>query len=401
MSELVRVSDLSKTYKVYLSPRALLKEVLFGKCGHQKISALQDISFGVSEGEAFGIIGDNGAGKTTLLKILCGTAFATSGTVDVNGSVNALLELGVGFYQEYTGRKNIYANGALMGLSRDRIREREGEIVDFSELGEFIDKPVRTYSSGMQVRLGFATATGFDPEVLIIDEALAVGDQHFQKKCTDRIMSFRRAGKTILFCSHNLYQVKQLCDRAIWLDLGKARAIGPASEVVDNYTNCVRERSRLRGTVRAFNGMREAKEEDRSDCHIERVRLLNTTGGEVSKFRVGDTLVLEVWAYFSHSFRGTPGIVVALVRNDGVVVYVTSNSLDNQPLKQLGSDSYYGRLVFPAPQLLSGNYHFNVGTTDEDNIQCYDIVENAATFSVFSADADRGLTRLDHSWEHG
>jgi len=398
MSESVRVAELHKSYRIYPSPRRLLTEVLFGMCGHQEIRALEGLNFTVKKGEAFGIVGDNGAGKSTLLKILSGTTFATSGTVDVNGSVSALLELGVGFYQEYTGRRNIYVNGALMGLSRNQIREKEAEIVEFSELGDFIDRPVRTYSSGMHVRLGFSVATGFDSDILVIDEALAVGDQHFQKKCTDRIMSFLREGKTIFFCSHNLYQVKLICERAIWLDQGKSRAVGPASEVVDEYKSRLRERSRLKKTASSTDGISKVTDSGREFCQVESVRLLNAAGKESSSFRVGEALVLEAFAHFSNSFQGTPGIVIALVRNDGVVVYATSSSLDNQPLKQVESERYFGRVIFPSPQLLSGKYYFNVCTTDEDNVQCYDIVEKAVSFSISSSDKDHGLTRLEHRW---
>ena len=181
MRPAVRVSQLSKVYKLYWGPRSLFREMLLRVPSHQPFWALREISFEVGEGEAFGIIGENGAGKTTLLQILAGATSPTSGSVNLEGKASALLELTAGFHPDFTGRQNIYFNGALAGLNRDQIRESESEIIAFSELREFIDKPVKTYSSGMYVRLGFALATGFDPSILVIDEALAVGDQRFQK----------------------------------------------------------------------------------------------------------------------------------------------------------------------------------------------------------------------------
>ena len=210
MRAAIRVSGLSKIYKLYWGPRSLFKEMFFRIPSHHALWALRDIDLEISEGEAFGLIGRNGAGKSTLLKILTGTAFPTSGSMEIQGRVSALLELGAGFHPDFSGRENIFFNGALLGYSHEEIRQREQEIIEFSELEEFIDRPIKTYSSGMYVRLGFAVVTGFDPSILIIDEALAVGDQSFQKKCTDRILHFKQVGKTILFCSHNLYQVKTL-----------------------------------------------------------------------------------------------------------------------------------------------------------------------------------------------
>lgn len=395
MLSAITVSKLSKIYKIYPGPRALLKELLFGRKSHHDVLALSEVSFEVGRGEAFGVIGDNGAGKTTLLKILTGTAFPTAGAVGVSGKVSALLELGAGFHAEFTGLENIYFNGALMGLSRDEIQGREQEIVEFSGLEDFIDKPVRTYSSGMYLRLGFSVATGFDPDVLVIDEALAVGDQEFQKKSTDRILDFRKRGKTIFFCSHNLYQVRSICDRAVWLDRGKVQALGSATDVVNRYTDRTREENPRKSSVEAG-----WKLEDKGPdlCRIDRCRVTDGRGNEIDSVSPGDDLTVETWSYFSDSFEGTPGIVVALVRNDDLVVYAVSSTLDQERLKKLPNSRYYGRIIFPDLQLLSGKYYITVCATDDQNIQCYDILEKAATLTISSPHREIGVVRVEHLW---
>jgi lipopolysaccharide transport system ATP-binding protein len=393
MSAAIRISKLSKVYKHYWGPRSLLKEVLFRIPSHHEMWALRNITLEIEPGESFGVIGDNGAGKSTLLKILAGTAFPTQGTAEVQGKVSAMLELGAGFHPEFSGRDNIYFNGALMGMSREEIKDREKEIVEFAELEEFIDKPVKTYSSGMYVRLGFAVATGFDPDILIVDEALAVGDQRFQKKCTDRIMGFKRHGKTILFCSHNLYQVKALCDRALWLNRGSAEGLGQAADTVDEYSNFLREEKKPGGA--ASNG-RSAKESQ--VCWIDKASLRNGSSSQERRFSTGGSLELDIWACFRPNFQGTPGIGVSLLRNDGVMLYTTATTMDKVPLRELSPNYYYTRIVFPEIPLMSGLYYFNISATDQDNMQVYDVMERAEPFSISYPGPDFGLVKLHHYW---
>lgn len=389
MNPAVRVSQLSKVYKLYRGPRALFRELFLGQEAHHALWALRDVSFDVEPGEAFGVIGDNGAGKSTLLKILTGTTIPTCGTTNLEGRVSALLELGAGFHPEFTGRENIYFSGALLGLTRGEIHKLEPGIIAFSELEEFIDEPVKTYSSGMFLRLGFAVATEFESPILVIDEALAVGDQRFQKKCTDRILEFRRKGKTILFCSHNLYQVKTLCDRAIWLHRGVQRAVGPAGDVVQQYTDFLREAS---GTPSPESRPSEV-------CWIESVDITDGQGKPRSEFRSGETIVLEMSAHFTPKFKGTPAIGIGLVRNDGVIIYVVSSSMEGQHLKPVGGGRYTARLVFPEINLLSGTYGFNLGITDEENLQSYATQERGNSFRIISPGPDFGLVRIEHYWD--
>jgi ABC-type polysaccharide/polyol phosphate transport system ATPase subunit len=393
MSASVSVTNLTKIYRQYHGPRALFRGLFFGHPPQTVVEALRDVSFQIQPGEAFGIVGDNGAGKSTLLKILTGTAEPDSGSVQTDGGVAALLELGVGFHPDFTGRENIYFTGAMMGLDREELRERESEIIAFSELENFIDEPVKTYSSGMYVRLGFSVATGFDFSILIIDEALAVGDQRFQKKCTDRILRFRKQGKTILFCSHNLYQVRTLCGRALWLDRGRPMALGPAPEVVESYTSFTRDN----GDDKNPSIPKRATPQPEV-CWIESFQLEDSDGRPRTAFRSGETLVLNMVGVFSERFEGQPALGLSLLRNDGVVVYTGSTAMDGIVLEPLGGNRFAARLEMAGCPLLGGQYHFNLYATDQDYLQSYDIVEKAAPFTVSDSGPDLGLVRLAHRW---
>jgi len=234
-SPIITVANLCKDFKIYARPQDRLWEILLRRPFHQIYHVLDDISFAVAEGKSLGIIGDNGAGKSTLLKTLVGTLQPTAGDITTRGQVAALLELGAGFHPEFTGRRNIYLNASLLGVPDENIKELEQEIIEFSELDYFIDRPVKTYSSGMYVRLAFSIATMVRPEILVIDEALSVGDMAFQKKCVQRMNEFRQQEKTMVFCSHSMFHVQELCDMAIWLDKGKIREIGDSNEVVGHY----------------------------------------------------------------------------------------------------------------------------------------------------------------------
>jgi ABC-type polysaccharide/polyol phosphate transport system ATPase subunit len=237
MTNVITVRGLTKTYKLYRSKTDHAAEIFlpFGKSRHKDHHALKDISFSVAEGESVGIIGRNGSGKSTLLKILSGVLTPTSGEIEVKGNIASLLELGAGFNPELTGRENIYFNGALMGCTKTQMQERIAEIIAFADIGEFIDQPVKIYSSGMFVRLAFAVSVHVDPDILIIDEALAVGDVRFQKKCVDFMRAFKDRGKTILFVSHDIFTVKSFCNRLILINDGKLEAIGEPDDVANRY----------------------------------------------------------------------------------------------------------------------------------------------------------------------
>ncbi|HSR53105.1 MAG TPA: ABC transporter ATP-binding protein [Acidobacteriota bacterium] len=396
MSWTIRARGVCKAYKQYKGPRDMLREMVLRQKRHQVLQALHPLDLEIEKGEAFGIVGDNGAGKSTLLKLICGTCFPTQGEMEVRGQVAALLELGAGFHPEFTGRANIYFTGALMGLSREEISRREPGIIAFSELQDFIDQPVKNYSSGMYLRLGFAVATGFDPDILVIDEALAVGDQGFQKKCTDRILDFHQEGKTLLFCSHNLYQVRRLCQRALWIDHGQVKAMGAADKVIDRYQDAVRERERI---LREKPKVAEADPHKGAICRIEKFRLLDGHDRPCETFRHGDRLVAEADVYFREDFHGTPGLGIAVVRNDGEVIYATSSTLAGKELTRDDNGLLRGRLVFPHLTLLAGRYSLTFMATDHHNMQVYDAAEEVCPFTVDYPGSEVGIVRLQHQWE--
>jgi len=261
----IKISNLSKSYQIYSQPRDRLKQFLLPKIRNhlglnvrqyfREFWALKNVSFEVKKGETVGIIGRNGCGKSTLLQIICGTVSQTEGDVFCNGRIAALLELGSGFNPEFSGRENVYLNGSILGLSKDEIQDRFDQIISFADIGDFLDQPVKTYSSGMMMRLAFAVAVNADPDILIIDEALSVGDELFQRKCFSRIESIRAAGATILFVSHSGHQVIDLCDRAILLDGGEQLLIGTPKAVVNLYHKFLyapmEQRTSLREAIRS------------------------------------------------------------------------------------------------------------------------------------------------------
>ena len=237
----IEVKDLVKVYNLYNSSADRLKEIfsIRGKKFHDNYYALNGINFSVKKGETFGIIGTNGAGKSTLLKLITGVATPTEGAVNVNGKISALLELGAGFNKDYTGIENIYLNGTMMGYSREEMKQRIDSIVEFADIGDFIYQPVKTYSSGMFARLAFAVAINIEPEILIVDEALSVGDVFFQNKCYKKFEELREKNITVIFVSHDIGTVKQLCSRVLWLEHGIQQMVGDSVEVCNEYSNSI------------------------------------------------------------------------------------------------------------------------------------------------------------------
>ena len=292
----VSVRNLNKEFRIYERPQDRLAELILRRPRHRLFHVLNDISFAVGSGQSLGVIGNNGAGKSTLLKLLVGTLQPTSGQIDIHGQVAALLELGAGFHRDFSGRKNIHLNASLLGVPDEGIGELEREIIEFSELGYFIDRPVRTYSSGMFVRLAFSIATLVRPDILVIDEALSVGDMAFQRKCVQRMQDFRARRKTMVFCSHSMFHVQELCDTAIWLDKGSIREIGDSDKVVGHYEDfCTRNKSY--NTIRNDLPVAEAaqaEDAETQDCRINSLSVRDVEGNEISTLTPLGDVVLEM-----------------------------------------------------------------------------------------------------------
>ena len=307
----IRVRGLGKAYKVYDRKSDLMLELLTGAARHRDVWALRDISFDVKRGSVTGVIGANGSGKSTLLKMLTGLLDATTGTVDVKGRVSAILELGTGFHPDFTGRENIITGGMCLGMSREEVEAKVPWIIAFSELEAVIDQPFRTYSSGMQARLTFSTAIAVDPEVLVIDEALAAGDAYFVAKCFRRVREICDSGATVLFVSHSTGQVAQLCDTAIWIDGGRLREMGPAREVTRRYDYVSHERiSNKLGRIVDIEAAIDAPLDESSDARatasdrvpvyrrgpvfIDRVTFVNAQGDSETMFRTWDRFSIRI-----------------------------------------------------------------------------------------------------------
>jgi lipopolysaccharide transport system ATP-binding protein len=387
----VAARDLGKAYRRYDRPLDRAVEWLGGANRHAEFWALHDVSFDLEVGESLGVVGDNGAGKTTLLAMVAGLTTPTRGDLAIRGRVGAILELGAGFHGEFTGRENIYLAGQAQGLSRAVVRERVERIIDFAELGEFIDQPVRTYSSGMFLRLAFAIATSVDADVLVVDEALAVGDQHFQAKCAERIDRFVRGGGTLVFCSHNLYQVKKLCQRALWIEHGRVVRYGAAAAVCDAYADHSRSRE-IDGKIGRGSGSSRLVE-------IGRIEAVDAAGDPLTQLQTGEGATLRIWLRRSPGVDVDPGVAVGIVRGDGLVCHCGSTEIDGAKPVAVGEDEFFISLRFPELPLLGGTYHFNVGAMDNRRpLILLDLKEGEAPFSVVNPRTDWGVCRLPHVW---
>jgi len=364
------------------------------------VAALRSVSCVVDRGEAFGIIGRNGSGKSTLLKVISGILKPTSGIVRVNGRVAALIELGAGFHPEITGRENILINGIMLGLSKREIEKRFDSIVEFSGIGEFIDQPVKTYSSGMYVRLGFAVAVHVDPEILLIDEVLAVGDEEFSQKCIAKIQEMKYRGVTLIFVTHQLDQIRNLCDRALWLDHGAATAIGDPARVVDDYLQAVSGAAPATSPAAAeVSGAPQRDEEERwgsGEVVLKRVVLTDDKSRELVALGAGSSVAIEMDVEVrvpQDDFVFGVGIYHA----DGACVYGTNTDLEGLMPQHLEANGRV-RFVMPSLDLVAGTYRVDAAVHTR-NGRAFDYRRGVLRFVVGSRVHDIGVYRPKHQWK--
>ena len=389
---LVRIEGVSKFYPRVHRPGERLRAfaaVLAGRSTGEGAEVLHDVSLEVHRGQSFGIIGENGAGKSTLLKILTGVISPSTGSVEVNARVAALLELGAGFQPEFSGVDNVRMKGALLGLTRRQLDERMDDILAFADIGDYVYEPVKHYSSGMVVRLGFAVVAASDPELLITDEVLAVGDESFQKKCIRWIEQFLENGNTLLMVSHSMYLVQKLCQRAIWLHDGRTEKIGDVFPVTQSYLAWHEEKNAAeRRHRRALTGTG-------GHYRVDSLRLENLPDDGSAELEAGGDLVAEL---ILHSPDGRPPVaLVGVVRADGTPVYGVASDFDQASGTALDDGRYRYRIRFERLPLLPGTYSLRGHAMDPEGLRLFDTAE--IRFSVSGQSRELGMIRLPHRWD--
>ena len=414
----VQVQDVYKFYKKFADRHkfltiksAMVNKTLFGDLQvGERFEALRGVSFDVQSGHTLGIIGENGSGKSTMLKILAGISKPTCGAVVTNGRISALIELGAGFHPEISGRENIFINGVILGLTRKEIQEKYDEIVQFAELEDFIEHPVKGYSSGMFMRLGFSIAINVNPDILLIDEVLAVGDASFVPKCLDKINEFRRHNKTIIFVSHDLATVERICDEVIWLKKGQVEMRGYPKRVVDAYLEYVgkkdtdkyqrqhdKEAKSVQDEQRVTDGLQNPEKRWGSrEIEISNVKMFDGAGKEKYLFKADEPLAVAFDVQAAGSEKDFV-FGIAVYNTEGILCYGSNTVLDDFNAKSI-SGSGRVRLAIPALHLISGTYFLDVAVHKFDGYP-FDYHHLLYTFRVTSGHRDVGITRIAHRWE--
>jgi lipopolysaccharide transport system ATP-binding protein len=413
----VQAEGIGKQYVLGASPYQRLWHLLLGTSSKMaSFSALSNVTLQIQKGESVGIIGQNGAGKSTLLQLLCGTLSPSTGRLHVNGQVAALLELGAGFNQDFTGRENILFSAAMYGMQPLYIEQHLQDIIDFADIGEFIDQPVRTYSSGMYVRLAFAIATSVQPDVLVIDEALSVGDGAFARKSFDRIMQLKQSGVTLLFCSHSLFQVESLCSRCIWLHQGKVMAQGPSAEVIAKYNDWLSQQSVVKapneGITPALAIDPVQPDPDNPDSSppnfkgsagsVRFTKLkarCDDLGGTALTARSGQSLLSVDFEFLADPQLPIPNLALVVFSADGKIVCSTGTWIDGVELTRGVDGIGRASLNFPKLPLLKGQYSLTAFLMCERAVHVYEAVEHFATVQVSQPHLEQGLFSIPHQWQ--
>jgi len=388
----VRAEAVSRRFLVYPQPQVTLKEAILRRRHLQRteIWAVRDVSFSIESGEAVGVIGRNGSGKTTLLRMIAGIFRPSSGHLQVDGSIASLLELGAGFHPDFTGRENVYMNGAIHGLKRRYVDAKMDEIVSFAELERFIDVPVRTYSAGMYMRLGFSVAAHLDPDILLLDEVFAVGDEAFQRKCMAKILDLKARGRTLVFVSHSAPAVERLCERAILLSGGQLLADGPARDSIAQYQRMLAAEER---PVERVAGLREW---GTGEARVVDVRLEDAEGGERRQFLSGQSLVVRLRIEAEETIP-PPRVAIEFRDANGSLLGVNEAEAD-----ALGWDGAPGvtELVFTCPRLplADGRFQVSVALSRLDSTLQFHRLDPAVEFSVFPDEDQQGWFRFEGDW---
>ena len=417
----IEVRNITKKFKIYYDKGKMLKEkVLFWKRNrYEEHWVLNGISFEIKKGESVGLIGHNGCGKSTTLKILTGIMYPDSGIVELKGRVSSLLELGAGFHPDMSGRENIYINASIFGLSKKEIDRRIHDIIEFSELGDYIDNPVRTYSSGMYMRLAFSVAINVDADILLIDEILAVGDVNFQAKCFNKLMEIKKRGTTIVLVSHSTDQIEQICERSIWIHEGKIRADGEPRDVHKQYLKFMGQQREGRQKEEGQNDERVEQQESKEGKSIknfgtdveykERTRgngyakIININSYDQNNnvsnvFEAGSKVVFKL-DYKVNKAVEKAWFGLHIFRNDGLSVYGTNTKIDGILVEKLYQDGSFC-IVFPKLELLPGRYYVDacIATDEHDMLDYLDMVNN---FEIYSTTGEIGICKIPYYWEIG
>ncbi len=391
----IEIQELTKKFRIYADQGRSLKEKTLSakRRKYEERTVLDGISLTVEQGEAIGLVGKNGCGKSTLLKLMSRILYPDGGSVKLNGRVSSLIELGAGFHPDMTGRENIFTNASIFGLTHKEIEARLDEIIEFSEMQEFIDNPVRTYSSGMYMRLAFSVAIHVGADILLIDEILAVGDAAFQAKCFERLMEIKAAGTTIVIVSHSMAQLERICDRTVWIDGGKLRMEGAPNEVHPAYLDFMGQRRQLSAPVKAA----EQTEKADTPARWTDICLLNEQGERITQFRTGDTVTLQM-TYEADPEQAEAALIgLALYRADTALCYGTNTQRERmQPLKLKARGTV--RCTFSPMNLIAGTYWFDVGLRRMDMF-AYDYTAQAVRFTVYNTIDETGVARLAHQWQ--
>ncbi|MCQ2416402.1 MAG: ABC transporter ATP-binding protein [Oscillospiraceae bacterium] len=390
----IEIEHLKKSFRIYADQGHSLKEKVLSsrRRRYEKRVVLDDVSLQVKKGEAIGLVGKNGCGKSTLLKLMSRILYPDSGSVKLEGRVSSLIELGAGFHPDMTGRENIFTNASIFGLTHKEIEEQLEDIIAFSEMQDFIDNPVRTYSSGMYMRLAFSVAIHVGADILLIDEILAVGDAAFQAKCFERLMEIKGSGTTIVIVSHSMAQLERICDRTIWIENGKIRMEGAPNDVHPLYLEDMGKRRQL-----SKSNQPEREEPKNSPARWTDICLLNADGERITKFRTGDTVTLQLQYEADPKEAEEALIGLALFRADKALCYGTNTQRERlQPIRL--QEKGVVRCTFSPMNLVAGTYWFDVGLRRMDMF-AYDYAAQAVRFTVYNTIDETGVTRLEHTWD--